>query len=55
MLFWPRPNMLRFPNRCKILETTAAKGLSCTGVKLHDNKFNEYENMIILNKNLQLF
>ena len=33
MLFWPRPNMLRFPNRCRILKTTAAKGPSCTGVE----------------------
>jgi len=31
MTFWPRPNMLRFPNRCRILKTTAAKGPSCTG------------------------
>jgi len=32
MTFWPRPNMLRFPNRCRILKTTAAKGPFCTGV-----------------------
>jgi len=32
MTFWPRPNMLRFPNRCRILKTTAAKGPSCTSV-----------------------
>jgi len=31
ILFWPRPNMLRFGNRCRILKTTAAKAPSCTG------------------------
>ena len=32
ILFWPRPNMLRSRNRCRILKTTAAKAPSYTGV-----------------------
>jgi len=31
ILFWPRPNMLRFKNRCRRLKTTDAKAPSCTG------------------------
>ena len=30
--FWPRPNMLQFENRCRILKTTVVKAPSCTGV-----------------------
>jgi len=31
IIFWPRPNMLRFGNQYRILKTTAAKAPSCTG------------------------
>jgi len=31
ILFWPRPNMPRSGNRCRIWKITAAKRPSCTG------------------------
>jgi len=42
MTFWPRPNMLRFPNRYRILKTTAAKGPSCTGDHRFKAKFDHH-------------
>jgi len=47
MTFWPRPNMLRFPNRCRILKTTAAKGPFCTGAHSISKDFAKFGNASI--------
>jgi len=53
MLFWPRPNMLRFSNRCRILKTIVAKGPSCTGVM--KEIFNQFlfHKKIFLNESIE--